>query len=100
VSAGKLVISDETGFNSPITLSGTGSVEFNYNLGRTLSYSKILTDGGLGFTKSGAGVLTLTGASVVTGPIQVTGGNLVVGGAIGASTIIPNAPINVSAGAN
>jgi autotransporter-associated beta strand protein len=99
ISAGKLVVSDETAFNSPVTLSGTGSLEFNYSYGRAVAYSKAINDGGLGFTKSGAGDLTLTGASTITGTIQLTGGSLVVGGATGASTIIPNAAVNVAAGA-
>lgn len=100
VNAGKLVISDETSFNSPVTVNGTGTVEFNYSYGRTLSYSKVITDNGLGFIKSGGGNLVLTGNSVVSGAtnaVNITGGSLIIAGGTGASPILPNAAINVGA---
>ena len=101
VTAGKLLLNDETAFNSPITLSSTGSLEFNYNFGRTLTYTKVLTDGGLGFTKTGLGTLALgTGSNnVVTGTVNVNAGVLTVQGATGTSTILAGAKINVAAGA-
>ncbi|MHA3773695.1 autotransporter-associated beta strand repeat-containing protein [Verrucomicrobiota bacterium sgz303538] len=99
VNAGKLVLQDETGFNSPITLTGTGSLEFNYSYGRSLVYSKALTDGGLGFTKTGAGNLTISGIGTVTGPINVNGGVLNLTDATGNVNPLAGAPINVAAGA-
>ena len=100
VTGGTLKLTDATGFNSAITVSGTGALEFNYNYGRNFTYSKALVDNAIGFSKTGLGNLVLTGASpLATGTVNVNAGALVIQGAIGASTILPNAPINVAAGA-
>ena len=98
VTAGKLVLQDTTAFNSPITVSGTGSLEFNLNYGRTLTYGKVLNDGALGFTKSGPGNLVLSVADAVTGQVNVTGGSLILN-SVAAASPITGATINVSAGA-
>ena len=99
VQAGKLKLTDTTAFNSPITLSGTGSLEFNMNTGRSLVYSKVLTDGGLGFTKTGKGNLALSGLNAVSGTVNVNEGTLNLTDAAGNVNPLPNAPIVVAAGA-
>jgi fibronectin-binding autotransporter adhesin len=99
VSAGKLILNDVTAFNSPITLSGSGSLEFNMGFGRSLVYQKSLIDGGLGFTKTGLGTLALNTASTVTGTINVNQGTLNISNAAGNVNPIPGAPINVAGGA-
>src|SRR5439155_6746080 len=88
---------DTTAFNSAMTINGTGSLDVRMNYGRTLTYSKVITDNGAGFTKSGGGNLILqTATSAVTGPINVNGGVLTL---FTATNPIPGAPVNVAAGA-
>jgi len=96
VTNGKLLLSDETGFNSPVTISSTGTFEVNLSYGRSLTYGKVITDNGIGFTKSGAGSLIFNNvAQSITGTINITGGALNFVGA----TIPTAAPINIAAGA-
>lgn len=97
VSQGKLLLLDQSAFNSPVVLNG-GSLEFQQNFGRNNTYGKGVTDNGLGFTKSGQGALVLSGNSTVTGTVNVAGGAMVIQGAIGNNTVLPGASINVSAG--
>ena len=103
VNAGKLIISDSTNFNSPITLNTGGAVtaalEFNESFGRTTSYTKIITDNGLGFTKTGLGNLTLNNLNVVTGTVNVNAGTPNLTNTAGNVNPLPNTPINVAAGA-
>jgi autotransporter-associated beta strand protein len=99
VSNGKLVLKDETGFNSPITITGTGTLEFNTTFGRVPVYAKALTDNGLGFTKSGPGGLTINTVGAVSGTVNVTGGTLDLTDATGNVNPLPGASFNVSAGA-
>ena len=106
ISSGKLLLNDTTAFNSPIlnSVAGTGGLEFNLSYGRTLAYSKNITDGGAaaGFTKTGKGVLVLSGGNgqvASTGTIQIDDGTLVLQGPVGANTIVPaGTSINVAAG--
>ena len=100
VTAGKLIFSDSTStITSPITISGTGSLEFNESFGRTTIYAAALNDGGLGFTKSGKGNLTINTVGSVTGTINVNAGTLNLTNATGNLNPLPGAPISVLPGA-
>jgi outer membrane autotransporter protein len=68
--------------------------------GTNFSFFGNLEDGGvgstLGLTKTGGGIMTLSGINTYTGPTEVSGGTLQPGGP---NTFSPNSPFTVDAGA-
>jgi autotransporter-associated beta strand protein len=98
INEGKYVIFDSTAFKSPTTING-GSLEFNNLFGRTVAVTGAITDNGFGFTKSGAGNMVLNTLSNVSGTVNVLDGVLNLTDATGNVNPMPNASINVAAGA-
>jgi autotransporter-associated beta strand protein len=76
-------------------LSFTGSMELGaanriFNLGSDVEFAGPVTGTGFGFTKNGAGILTLSGPNTYTGATTVNSGTLVLNGSnnsTGATTI-------------
>jgi autotransporter-associated beta strand protein len=99
INQGKYLVYNATTFKSPTTINGGGSLEFNNDFGRTNAVTGAITDNGNGFTKSGAGNMVLNTLSTVTGTVNVTGGVLNLTDATGNVNPMPNASINVAAGA-
>jgi len=99
INQGKFVVFDSTAFKSPTTINAGGSLEFNNAFGRTNAVTAGILDNGNGFTKSGAGAVVLNTLSNVTGTVNVTGGVLNLTDATGNVNPMPNASINVAAGA-
>ena len=87
LQSGGILVTTSVG-NNLSTISGgtlTGSaggdlIVHQYNASNGLTINSVIANNGgtTGLTKTGSGVLSLTGANTFTGPITVGGGNLVV----------------------
>jgi fibronectin-binding autotransporter adhesin len=81
-----------------INLTGASAAANTLTLGNSINTSiGSVLSGTNGFTKAGAGVLTLTGSNTITGNINISGGTLIASGAV--PSILNNRPIDISSGA-
>ena len=80
-----------TNTSGTVTYSGNVALADNLTLsaasGGTVLFSGVISGSGFGITKSGNGIVTLTGANSYTGPTTVSAGTL----ATGAAEVIPDA---------
>ncbi len=71
----------------PITLTGSGTRYFDATSGQSISVSSAISGSGQGFTKSGAGALTLSATNGYSGATDVSAGTLYVTGALSSSAV-------------
>jgi autotransporter-associated beta strand protein len=79
---------DLTISNVPVKLTGSGTRVFESTTGRliTIASDAVIEDTG-GFTKAGAGTMTIASASTYTGATQVSAGTLLVTGSLGNTAV-------------
>ena len=95
LNGGTDITADANGVAKPVTLlAGGGTVNTN---GNTVAFANPITGTG-GFTKAGAGTLTLNGVNTYAGATTVTGGVLVSGPANTAGLLANTNGINIANG--